>query len=82
MASMYLDLQAITRCEAARSGDDRQARHRLLQHLALARRAIIGIFFPPITWPMTDNEEGRMARADAVIATVGVIYYLKKTWCW
>ena len=31
MASTYLDLRAITHCEAARSGDDRQARHRLLQ---------------------------------------------------
>jgi len=37
-----LDLGAITRCEAARLGDDRQACHRLLQHLALARRTIIG----------------------------------------
>jgi len=53
VASTYLDLQAITRCEAARSGDDRQARHRLLQRLALARRAIIGMSFPPIPWPMT-----------------------------
>ena len=53
MASAYLDLQAITRCEAARSGDGRQAHHRLLQCLALARRAIIGISFPPIPWPMT-----------------------------
>jgi len=38
---------------AVRSGDDRQVRHRLLQRLALARRAIIGICFPPIPWPMT-----------------------------
>ena len=53
MASTHLDLRAITRCEAARSGDDRQARHRLLQRLALARRAIIGISFPTIPWPMT-----------------------------
>jgi len=37
-----------------RSGDDRQVCHRLLQHLALARCAIIGIYFPPIPWPMTD----------------------------
>ena len=36
-----------------RSGDDRQVCHCLLQHLALARRAIIGISFPPIPWPMT-----------------------------
>ena len=36
-----------------RSGDDRQVCHRLLQRLALARRAIIGICFPPIPWPMT-----------------------------
>ncbi len=38
---------------AVRSGDDRQVCHRLLQRLALARRAIIGIYFPPIPWPMT-----------------------------
>ena len=38
---------------AVRSGDDRQVCHRLLQCLALARRAIIGIYFPPIPWPMT-----------------------------
>ena len=37
---------------AVRSGDDRQVCHRLLQRLALARRAIIGIYFPPIPWPM------------------------------
>jgi hypothetical protein len=36
-----------------RSGDDRQVCHRLLQRLALARRAIIKIYFPPIPWPMT-----------------------------
>ncbi len=53
MASTYLDLRAITRREAVRSGDDRQARHRLLQHLSLARRTIIGISFPPVPWPMT-----------------------------
>ena len=53
MASTYLDLRAITRCEAARLGDDRQARHRLLQRLALVRCAIIGISFLPIPWPMT-----------------------------
>jgi len=47
-----LDLRAITRCEAARSGDDRQARHHLLQHPALARRAIFGISSPLIPWPM------------------------------
>ncbi len=38
---------------AVRSGDDRQVCHRLLQRLASARRAIIGIYFPPIPWPMT-----------------------------
>ena len=38
---------------AVRSGDDRCVCHRLLQRLALARRAIIGIYFPPIPWPMT-----------------------------
>jgi len=38
---------------AVRSGDDRQVCHRLLQRLALARRAIIRIYFPPIPWPMT-----------------------------
>ena len=38
---------------AARSGDDRQVCHRLLQRLALARRAIIGMSFPMIPWPMT-----------------------------
>ncbi len=38
---------------AVRSGDDRQVCHRLLQRLALARRAIIGIYFSPIPWPMT-----------------------------
>ncbi len=39
---------------AIRSGDDRQVCHRLLQHLALARRAILaGITIPPIPWPMT-----------------------------
>ena len=38
---------------AVRSSDDRQVCHRLLQHLALARRAIIGIYFPPRPWPMT-----------------------------
>jgi len=37
---------------AVRSGDDRQV-CRWLQRLALARRAIIGIYFPPIPWPMT-----------------------------
>jgi len=36
-----------------RSGDDRHVGHRLLQRLALARRAIIRIYFPPIPWPMT-----------------------------
>ena len=39
---------------AVRSGDDRQVRHRLLQRLALARRAIIRISFPTIPWPMTN----------------------------
>jgi hypothetical protein len=38
---------------AVRLGDDRQVRHRLLQHLALARRTKIGISFPMIPWPMT-----------------------------
>ena len=38
---------------AVRSGDDRQVCLRLLQRLASARRAIIGIYFPPIPWPMT-----------------------------
>jgi hypothetical protein len=33
--------------------DDRQVRHRLLQRLALTRRAIIGISFLTIPWPMT-----------------------------
>jgi len=36
-----------------RLGDDRQVCHRLLQRLALVRRAIIGIYFPPIQCPMT-----------------------------
>jgi len=36
-----------------RSGDDRQVCHRLLQRLALATRAITGIYFPSIPWPMT-----------------------------
>ena len=36
-----------------KSGDDRQVCHRLLQRLALVRRGIIGIYFPPIPWPMT-----------------------------
>ena len=36
MASTYLDLRAITRCEAARSGDDRQAHHRLPQRMAFS----------------------------------------------
>ncbi len=53
VASTYLDLRAIIRREAVRSGDDRQARHCLLQRLALARRAIVGISFPTIPWPMT-----------------------------
>ena len=38
---------------AVRSGDDGQVCLRLLQRLASARRAIIGIYFPPIPWPMT-----------------------------
>ncbi len=37
-------------------GDDRQARHRLLQRLALARCAIIGISFPPTPWPVTQGD--------------------------
>jgi hypothetical protein len=41
---------------AVRLGDDRQVCHRLLQRLALARRAIVGICFPPIPWPMTELE--------------------------
>jgi len=40
-----------------RLGDDRQVCHCLLQRLALARRAIIGIYFPPIPWPMTLTKE-------------------------
>ena len=36
-----------------RSGDDRQVCHRLPQRLTLVRRAIIGMYFPPISWPMT-----------------------------
>jgi len=40
---------------AVRSGDDRQVCLHLLQRLASARRAIIGIYFPPIPWPMTDT---------------------------
>jgi len=44
---------------AVRSGDDRQVCHRLLQRLALARRAIIGIDFPPIPWPMTWTDQLR-----------------------
>ena len=39
-----------------RSGDDRCVCHRLLQRLALARRAIIGIYFPPRPWPMTNQQ--------------------------
>ncbi len=38
---------------AVRSGDDGHVCLRLLQRLASARRAIIGIYFPPIPWPMT-----------------------------
>ena len=34
------------------SGDVRRVCHRLLQRLASARRAIIGISFPTIPWPM------------------------------
>jgi len=51
-----------------RSGDDRQVCHRLLQRLALARRAIIGIYFPPIPWPMT-----RIGPADAMVIAVAVV---------
>ena len=40
---------------AVRSGDDRQVCLRLLQRLASARRAIIGIYFLPIPWPMTTS---------------------------
>ncbi len=42
---------------AVRSGDDRQVCLRLLQRLASARRAIIGIYFPPIPWPMTSKRQ-------------------------
>ena len=53
-ASTYLDFRAITYCEVVKSGDDRQVRHRLLQRLALARRAILaGITILPIPWHMT-----------------------------
>ncbi len=45
-----------------RSGDDRQVCHRLLQRLALARRAIIGIYFPPIPWPMTLSPTTKVIR--------------------
>ena len=38
---------------AVKSGDDRQVCHRLLQRLALARRAIIRMSFPTIPLPMT-----------------------------
>ena len=38
---------------AVRSGDVRRVCHRLLQRLASARRAIIGISLPTIPWPMT-----------------------------
>ena len=38
---------------AVRSGVVRRVCHRLLQRLAPARRAIIGISFPTIPWPMT-----------------------------
>ena len=41
---------------AVRSGDVRRVCHRLLQRLALARRAIIGISFPTIPWPMTGSK--------------------------
>ena len=41
---------------AIRSGDVRRVCHRLLQRLALARRAIIEISFPTIPWPMTEYE--------------------------
>ena len=56
MASTYLDLRSITCCEAARLGDDKQACHCLLQRLALARCAIIGISFPPIPWTVTQGD--------------------------
>ena len=48
---------------AATSDDDRQARHRLLQRLALVRHAIIRLAFPPIPWPMTGI--GKSVRNDA-----------------
>jgi len=53
-----------------RSGDDRQVCHRLLQRLALARRAIIGIYFLPIPWPMTphSNQIARDSSAFFVVA--------------
>ena len=48
---------------AVRSGDDRQVRHRLLQRLALARRAILArITIPPIPWPMTDTQDDSISQ--------------------
>ena len=46
---------------AVRSDDDRQVCLRLLQRLASARRAIIGIYFPPIPWPMTSASKKLLA---------------------
>ena len=46
---MYLDLRAITRCETTRLGDDRQAHHRLLQHLAFSETCHNRDIFPTNT---------------------------------
>ena len=53
---------------AVRLGDDRQVCLRLLQPLASARRAIIGVYFPPIPWPMTEVEVKKvtLSHAEAV----------------
>jgi len=37
--------------------------------LALARRAIIGIYFPPIPWPMTNCEKTKLLPVIAVLIT-------------
>ncbi len=49
VASTYLDLRAITRYEAVRSGDDRQARHCLLQRLAFSETCHNWDIFPANT---------------------------------
>ncbi len=71
-----------------RSGDDRQVCHRLLQRLALARRTIIRIYFPPIPWPMTQGQQLRDQRGGKsstfLIGTTEaahhVFYYLNFEW--